>query len=349
MIRFQRRFHVFLASAVSVYFLGAWFGRPSYVLIACVLLAYGAREWWRCRGDLTGLAVALTAPGQVAAGEVVAAQIAVRSDRRLQCLEVGLELDCTGPEERGVLIDDLPPGQERRESIDLPPLPRGIWRITMLAIAAHGELGLIRRSEDRALSRPLTVYPRPEEPRTVVPPPLEPAEQLGVLPGPLAPTGPLLLRPFATGDSARRVHWRATARLGQLVVLTTRVGPQAHVLLLVDTGAGEELERVLAVASWALEQPPDGRRRVLALASDGPGGVAFDEADPLAAGRERLARAAAGSRGDLTRFLTRMPRALPECEVRVICASFPHVPSFEGYPVGFYVAGRARAAKRSAV
>ena len=341
MMRFSRRFNVFVASAVAVYFLGALFGRANYVMIAAVLLAYGGREWWRCRGGLDGLVVRVDAPGQVVAGSSVGVTLALRSDRRLQCVEVGVELDRSEDDARGVLVDDLPGGQERREQVELAPLPRGVWSLATVAVAVHGELGLIRRSEDRPLGQPLVAYPEPMEPRTVVPPPLEPAETLGVLPGPLSPTGPMLLRPFASGDSARRVHWRATARLGQLVILHSRVGPQARVLLLVDTGCGEDLERVLAVASWALEEAGDGRRRVLALAGDGPESVSFDEADPLSAGRERLARAKAGSRGELTRFLTRMPRKLAECEVRVICAAFPHVPSLEGYPVGFYVAGRA--------
>lgn len=341
-VRFSRRFNVFVASAVAVYLLGALFGRTNYVLTAAVLLTYAAREWWRCRGDLTGLSVRVDAPAQVVAGAAVSAKVRAVSDRRLQCVEIGVETDRPGEEGKGVLLDELPAGQERIEPVELAAMPRGVWSLTQLAVAAHGELGLIRRSEERPLGVQVAVYPQPEEPRTVIPPPLEPAEKLGVLPGPLAPTGPMLLRPFAAGDSARRVNWRATARLGQLVVLNTRVGPQARVLLVVDTGAAE-LEAVLAVGSWALEQPGDGRRRVLVLASDGPESVDFDEKDELARGRERLARARAGTRGDLTRFLTRLPRFQQECEVRVICAALPHLPSQEGYPLGFYVAGRRRA------
>lgn len=338
-VRFSRRFNVFVASAVAVYLLGALFGRTNYVLTAAVMFAYAAREWWRCRGDLSGLAVMVDAPAQQVAGAPVTARVRAVAQRRLQCVEIGVECDRAGEDGRGVLLDELPAGQERIEPVEFPAMPRGVWGLTQLAVAAHGELGLIRRSEERPLGMQVAVYPEPEEPRTVIPPPLEPAEKLGVLPGPLAPTGPLLLRPFAAGDSARRVHWRATARLGQLVVLNTRVGPQARVLLVVDTGAAE-LEAVLGVGSWALEVPGDGRRRVLALASDGPESVDFDEADPLARGRERLARAKAGARGDLTKFLTRLPRFQQECEVRVICSGLPHLPSQEGYPLGFYVAAR---------
>lgn len=342
MTRFSRRFNVFVASGAAVYLLGALFGRATYVLTAAVLFAYAAREWARCRGDLRGLAVDVRTQGPWPAGVPVPVDLVLRAERAYACVEAAVELGrADGEGDAGVLVDEVTPGEERCERLELDPLPRGVHRLETLAVAVHGELGLIRRSEDRPLARELAIYPRPRAPRTVVPPPLEPAETLGVLPGPLAPTGPVHLRAFAAGDSGRRIHWRATARLGQLVVLTTRVGPQARVLLVVDDAAGPELETVLAVGAWALERPGDGRRRVLALASDGPDGVTFDEADPLASGRERLARAQGAPGAVLTRFLTRLPRTMPECEVCVICASLPHVPSLEGYPIGFLVSGKA--------
>jgi uncharacterized protein (DUF58 family) len=343
MIRFSRRYNVFVASAAAVYLLGAVFGRTTYVLTAAILFAYAAREWWRCRGDLRGLSVDVSTPTEWPSGLAIPVDVTLRGTHAFTCVETAIELGRPdGAGDAGLLVDEVKAGEPRTERLELDPLPRGIHRIERLALAVHGELGLIRRSEDRSLARELAVYPAPMPPRTIVPPPLEPAETLGILPGPLAPTGPMHLRPFAAGDNGRRIHWRATARLGQLVVLTTRVGPQARVLFVVDDAAGPELETVLAVAAWALERPGDGRRRVLALASEGADAIDFDEPDPLARGRARLARAQGSREAVLTRFLTRIPRALPECEVCVICASLPHVPSLEGYPVGFLVSGRAK-------
>jgi uncharacterized protein (DUF58 family) len=119
------------------------------------------------------------------------------------------------------------------------------------------------------------------------------------------------LRPYRPGDNLRSIHWRTSARCGELMVREYEDQPGENLLLVVDPSVGEVFEQAVSLAAtlcheWS-RRPDD--RLVLVLAGrdvvivEGGTGAAFGrqllealavvEAGPPAEGRrlaDRLAR-----------------------------------------------------------
>jgi uncharacterized protein (DUF58 family) len=82
------------------------------------------------------------------------------------------------------------------------------------------------------------------------------------------------LRPFRPGDSPRWIHWRTTARRGELTVREMEDVPGEDIVLVLDTeadssGLFEEAVTLAATVVWEWCQRR-GDRLVLAVAPDGP-------------------------------------------------------------------------------
>src|SRR5438105_4446578 len=83
------------------------------------------------------------------------------------------------------------------------------------------------------------------------------------------------LRPFRRGDSPRWIHWRTTARRGELMVREFEDMPNDHLVLIVEPGLPHNplLERLLSLAAticweWCRQK---GNRLALAVAGGEPG------------------------------------------------------------------------------
>src|SRR5947209_17300032 len=107
-----------------------------------------------------------------------------------------------------------------------------------------------------------------------------------------APTGDLVrgVRPYVAGDPMRRVHWRATARVGDLVVKEVEDTGAPRLYLALDLGAGGAAgERAAGRAAWyALEGVRRGYQVVLATTERGTG-PEWPEPERPEPGRGRLA------------------------------------------------------------
>lgn len=245
---------------------------------------------------------------------VVDAAVAVRVTRRARLsasavptdLVVGdrfsLVVTVAGPR---LLLSLAIPGAPRAETLVAEPpaigtltgraASRGVMHGMTLEVASRGLCGLVGcvRVHEVHLARPLEIGPRPLAP--VVPLP-EVGGGWGdgvALP---AADGDLVrgVREYLPGDRLRQIHWRASARHGELVVKESEE-PQAPVLhLVLDTGAGgEEGEAAAGRAAWyGCEALRRGFRLVLVTCEIGLT-VAADVPTSLTVNR-RLARAGAG-------------------------------------------------------
>ncbi len=107
------------------------------------------------------------------------------------------------------------------------------------------------------------------------------------------------LRPFRPGDSTRWIHWRTTARRGELMVRDFEDMPTDHLVLIVDPGLTDSpvLERLLSFAAticweWCRQK---GNRLAVALAGLNPTTLAGNSSREFAyAALERLALAQPG-------------------------------------------------------
>jgi uncharacterized protein (DUF58 family) len=166
----------------------------------------------------------------------------------------------------GCLIPVLGPGSGAEASYELPTERRGVIAVGPLSISAGDPFGLVERRVEGAGPGRLVVHPRI---RPVLPVPGSASRdaRLGRTHPARAPRGDdfFALREYEVGDDLRRVHWRSTARTGDLMLRQDelRFGEMATVL--VDTRAvthhGDSFERALeAAASVAAALVDDGRR-----------------------------------------------------------------------------------------
>jgi uncharacterized protein (DUF58 family) len=203
-----------------------------------------------------GLAVASTSRARLAVsrrldraeielGESVEASVSLRNAKGLPApwifwrdqLEPGLDV-----EGETCAFESLPARAESLLSYRLHSTRRGLFRLGPAVVEASGPFGLVRRFWVEPDVRFLTVFPRtvslgegwPLGHRPIHEVPRrrslfeDPSRFLGV-------------RPYAPGDSLRRIHWRATARSGTMQVKIFEPAVLAGVLLAVEMSAAAYL------------------------------------------------------------------------------------------------------------
>jgi uncharacterized protein (DUF58 family) len=262
---------------------GAWavtaVGRSVLVI---VLLSWGAHRWlgWLEFGVVAAmggvlLAVALVLvllpqpargrlridPNRVTAGEPATAEVAVRA-RWVPLVSPTVRLEVAG-RTRSLRLPFVPPGAERAETIEVPPMPRGVHVVGPLVHLRTDPLGLLRRRSRWAGAEELLVRPRLTLLRALDPGLIS---DLDGVPSDHPASSDLAfhaLREYVPGDDLRHVHWRSSAKADTLLVrqyVETRRS-QATVLLDDDVAAyadDEEFElAVSAAASLAVRAMRD--------------------------------------------------------------------------------------------
>lgn len=139
--------------------------------------------------------------------------------------------------------------------ITLPPLARGIVHFLLFDTIATGGVGLWRatRRHRTTFFEPVAVVPRP------APMPIrwpEPASTGFALEERSIRGDDLFrgIRPYVRGDERRRIHWKSTARHGELMVREDEGTGVVALQILVDPGApGPDADRVISWTAWLLD------------------------------------------------------------------------------------------------
>lgn len=260
-------------------------GLGSLLLMAAVAIA-GLDAVVAVQATRRAVITASTQPTDAVVGDRFAIEIAVTGPSHH--LLVSLE---SWPVPGPVLVE--PPATGR---LDCTASTRGVFPALVLSVVSHGLCGLLSctRTHVARLARPFEVGPRP-----VVP--AQPFPELGGGWGEgvaaAAPDGDLVrgLRDYLPGDRLRQVHWRATARHGELVVKEIEE-PQAPVLhLVLDLGAGDAAgEAAAGRAGWyARKALRRGYQVTLTTVEDGQ--PLTDATPSLLLVNRRLARAGPGT------------------------------------------------------
>jgi uncharacterized protein (DUF58 family) len=202
-------------------------------------------------------------------------------------VRVDLELTTTGPVAPPTLVAHERPGRlpERRVELErvgrrrfagsyfLRAVPRGRYGFESVRLTIEDPFGLARASVAQGEPQALVVYPRLVE-----------LDRLFSEGGSHAQDGRRLLlrrptgyelhsvREYVEGESLRKVHWRSTARRGQLMVKELEDAPRDEVAVLLDgdarMGAGEAFEvAVRAAGSILRAHRRAGRRCALVVNS----------------------------------------------------------------------------------
>jgi uncharacterized protein (DUF58 family) len=182
------------------------------------------------------------------------------------------------------VVPPLAPGAMAEAAYDLPTERRGVLTVGPLVLRLGDPLGLAERCTELVGPGRLVVHPR-IRPVLALPGSSTHQARHGAVHPARAARGDdfFALREYEVGDDLRRVHWRSTARLGDLMLRQDEVRFSQVATVLLDTRAGahqgDSFERALSVAaSVAAALVEDGRR--LRFVTTGGFEAAFDEGRP---------------------------------------------------------------------
>ncbi|AXO35434.1 DUF58 domain-containing protein [Micromonospora sp. B006] len=197
---------------------------------------------WRPR-----LSVARRAdPDRVARGEPAAMELTVRNTGRLRAANLVAEDRCAGALVPVPLLR-LRPGRDTVVRYDVPTHRRGVVPVGPLRVVRRDPLGLVALSRGYGGTVPVWVHPR-IHPLSAVP-----TGAGRSLDGRTdsVPHGSITfdsLREYVVGDELRRVHWRTSARVGELMVRENVDTSLPRLVVVLDNRARAHPGRVAGVA-----------------------------------------------------------------------------------------------------
>ncbi|MBQ0977842.1 DUF58 domain-containing protein [Micromonospora sp. M61] len=231
-----------LVAAVVLLGVGFRFAYPELTLLgaaAGAAVGYAALvAAWRPRLTVTRLAD----PDRVARGEPASMTLTVRNSGRLRSANLLAEDRC-GDRTVPVPVLRLRPGRDTEVRYDVPTHRRGVVPVGPLRVTRRDPLGLVALARPYGATVPVWVYPR-VHPLSAVP--TGAGRSLdGRVDG--VPHGSITfdsLREYVVGDELRRVHWRTSARVGELMVRENVDTSLPRLVVLLDNRATAHPERV---------------------------------------------------------------------------------------------------------
>jgi len=181
------------------------------------------------------------------AGDMLRASYTVRNTSRLPKLWLEVHNPTTLPVGLPGQAITIGPRGERSWSVRVPLTRRGHYRIDPLVLRTGDPLGLFESQATVGSHSTVIVYPRVEAlPAWRLPPAYIEGSHAQPVRTPHTTPHATSIRPYAPGDSYNRIHWRSTARQGELQVKEFDLEQTADVWLFFDleaahhTGSGDE-------------------------------------------------------------------------------------------------------------
>ncbi|MEU7778790.1 DUF58 domain-containing protein [Micromonospora parva] len=235
-----------LVAAVVLLAAGFRFAYPELTLLgaaAGAALGYAALvAAWRPRLAVTRRAD----PDRVARGEPASMTLTVRNTGRLRSANLLAEDRC-GERTVPVPVLRLRPGRDTEVRYDVPTDRRGVVPVGPLRVTRRDPLGLVALARPYGATVPVWVHPR-VHPLAAVP--TGAGRSLdGRVDG--VPHGSITfdsLREYVVGDELRRVHWRTSARVGELMVRENVDTSLPRLVVLLDNRVAAHPGRVGGVA-----------------------------------------------------------------------------------------------------
>ena len=221
-----------LAGAVTLLEVGFRFGYPDLVVLgtaAAVALVGGAVfAAWRPRLDVERVAE----PDRVARGEPAHMTLTVRNTSRLRAANL-IAADRCGGRTVAVPLLRLRPGRDTTVVYPVPTVRRGVVPVGPLRVTRGDPLGLMSLARTHGDTTTVWVHPRIHPLRAV------PAGMSRSLDGRIdkVPQGTITfdsLREYVVGDELRRVHWRSSAKVGELMVREQLDTSEPTIVVLLD-------------------------------------------------------------------------------------------------------------------
>ncbi|PWU57170.1 DUF58 domain-containing protein [Micromonospora globispora] len=185
-------------------------------------------------------------PDRVARGEPASMTVTVRNTGRLRAANLVAQDRC-GDALVPVPLLRLRPGRDTTVRYEVPTRRRGVVPVGPLRVTRRDPLGLVALARPYGGTVPVWVHPR-IHPLTAVP-----TGAGRSLDGRVdsVPHGSITfdsLREYVVGDELRRVHWRTSARVGELMVRENVDTSLPRIVVALDNRAVAHPERVDGVA-----------------------------------------------------------------------------------------------------
>ena len=192
------------------------------------------------------------------AGDMLRATYTVRNTSRLPKLWLEVHNPTTLPIALPGQAITIGPRGERSWSVHVPLTRRGHFRVDPLALRTGDPLGLFESNAAIGGYSTVVVYPRVEVlPGWRVPPAFVEGSHAEKVRTPHVTPTATSLREYVPGDAYNRIHWKASARQGELLVKEFELEQTADAWIFLDleravqTGRGEESTVELAVRAAA--------------------------------------------------------------------------------------------------
>ncbi|CAN5730838.1 DUF58 domain-containing protein [soil metagenome] len=178
------------------------------------------------------------------AGDLLRASYTVRNTSRLPKLWLEAHNPTTLPVGLPGQAVSIGPRGERSWSVRVPLTRRGHYRVEPLALRTGDPLGLFESNATVGSHSTVIVYPRVEDlPGWRLPPAFIEGSHAHPVRTPHTTPHATSIRPYAPGDSYNRIHWRSTARQGELQVKEFELEQTADVWIFFDLQAGTHAGR----------------------------------------------------------------------------------------------------------
>lgn len=247
-----------------------------YLLAAMALVAAVLAALYTATARLDLSISRVTTPSRLRAGTPARVDLTIRNRARRPTPVLSAHDHIQGGRGASVLLAPLNGGRQAHIAYRLPTHRRGRLRIGPLDLSLGDPLGLTRTQVQAAGTTDLMVHPRliPLAPLVAIAGHDPTADQQPIRAIATAGDEFFALRPYVVGDELRRVNWRASARLDDLVVRQEERPNTGRVTVVLDRRAevydDEGFERAVSAALSALHSGFQGGDALRFMTSAGP-------------------------------------------------------------------------------
>jgi uncharacterized protein (DUF58 family) len=278
------------------------------------VIALAAGELWLLRRSSLEVTRVIE-PMRVQRGGIALGLVSVTNRGRRPSPAISAR-DVVGADSISVALPRLAAGGRRTTTYRLPTAHRGVVRVGPLTILREDPFGTLRRAQTFGQTEMLWIHPAVHPLVALV------AGRSRHVDGPAsdsAPQGSITfhaLREYVPGDDLRRIHWRSTARLGAMMVVTHIDTAEPQTTVLLDT-------RRSSYDDASFEEAMDVAASVIAASTLRGFPVHLHTTCQITVGRDRAARetsafldrlalltpSSEGSLLEAAKVLSRLPRA----------------------------------------
>lgn len=308
-----------IALAVAAWLVGWWFSWREWIVIAAVLASLAVLAIGFVLGRLDLSAEIGVSPSRVVVGERAAGELRLTNRRRRTAHGLRVEL----PVGKAAAVFSIPrlKGEATTDELFVVPTNRrAVIPVGPLATVQGDPLGLLRRAREWTDVEEIYVHPRTTALSAIAEGLIRDLE--GQPTSALSPSDVAFhtLREYVRGDELRHVHWKSSAKIGELMVRQYNDTRRSHIAVLLsidplEYASEDEYELSISCAASVAVQALRDEQTLTVIA----GGEQFPAVEPIKMLDHFSAIEATPGVGDVAAAMKMLRRVAPEASVGVMC------------------------------